>query len=117
MKLPSEKEVESMFNTITKNLVSNPQIQNNIGNILQGLNECKDLTEVAQKIAPVLGDRKLVEAISETIEGTVSGALESPQEKEKSDNEKSDKEKSDKEKSDKEKSDNEKSDKEKSDNE
>lgn len=73
-KLPTENEISNVLGRV----INNPQTQNMISNVLTGLSECKDITQVVQKLASAVGDPKVGELVSGTIESAMSPPSETP---------------------------------------
>jgi hypothetical protein len=73
-KLPTENEISSVLGRV----INNPQTQSMISTVLTGLSECKDITQVVQKLASAVGDPKVGELVSNTIETAMVPPPETP---------------------------------------
>lgn len=82
-KLPSEKELTNVFNQ----LINNKETQNTISNVISSLSECQDGSQVVNKLLSSLGDSKLTEVITNTVESTVSNAIDQNNNESTNDNE------------------------------
>jgi hypothetical protein len=73
-KLPTETDI----NNVMGKVINNPQTQSMISNVLTSLSECKDITQVIHKLSTAIGDPKLGELASSTIESAMASAPNQP---------------------------------------